>query len=364
MKKIIIIMYLAICVLSFGAGNRPVARLLGTSNGKIINQENEDKVYPLASVTKMMTLLLTFEAIETGDISMDDMVNIPEEVRKIGGSRIWMTKGDRLSVRDLIKAAAVYSANNAAYSLAYYVGKGDIDSFVKSMNKKANILGMENTHYYTPAGLPPEMTGKQMDVSTVNDVYKLSRELLKYDDYLKIASMKEATIRNGEQTFKNRNKLLGIYGIYGLKTGHHSLAGYNISIVSKKNNLSMIEVVLGAPDEKTRDKIVLKDLEGFYNNYSYKKLLSKGDKIGMVQIKNGIKPNVKFYSSRDYFGVIKKDAEVKREIKIQKNITAPVKAKTVVGEYRILIDGKVYLKKELTIDEPIEKKSFFDRIFN
>ena len=364
MKKIIIAIYLVIGVLSFGEGDRSAAKLLGTSDGRIMNQVNGDKVYPLASVTKMMTILLTYDAIESGKISMNDMVDIPEEARKVGGSRIWMTVEDRLSVRDLIKATAIYSANNTAYSLAYYVGDGNLDEFVRLMNVKAKSLEMMDTNYYTPAGLPPHMTGTKMDISTVNDIYKLSMELLKNDDYMKIASMKEASIRNGQQKFKSRNKLLGIDGIYGLKTGHHSLAGYNISIVSKKNNLNMIEIVFGSPNEKTRDAVVLDDLDKFYNDYGCVDLLVRGEKLGTLKIKDGVESDVSFYAENNYTKLMAKNKKIEKQVIMKKDIKAPVEAGTLVGEYRILLDGKLYLKSDLVMEKSVEKLSFFKRIFN
>ncbi len=360
MKKLIVGLYLIISIFSFGEeGGRTISKLLGTSKGKLINVVDGDKVYPLASVTKMMTILLTYEAIENGKISMDDMVDIPTEISKIGGSRIWMAKNDRLSVRDLIKATAIYSANNAAYSLAYYVGDGSVDKFVRMMNEKAKSLGMTNTVYYTPAGLPPHMTGTEMDVSTANDIYKLSMVVLKNSDYMEIASKKEDTIRNGQQNFKNRNKLLGKDGIYGIKTGHHDIAGYNISIVSKKNGLTMIEIVLGAPDEAKRDKVVLEDLNNFYSNYSNKTLLAKGKKIATIEIKGGEKQSVSFYSPKNFSKMLDNNVEVKNEVILEKNLVAPIKAGTVVGEYKILLDGEVYLKMNLIMKDPIEKVGLF-----
>ena len=351
-------------VLIFGEVDRVAAKLLGTSDGKIIRQVNGEKVYPLASITKMMTILLTYDAIESGKISMSDMVDIPEEARKIEGSRIWMLSKDRLSVRDLIKATAIYSANNTAYSLAYYVSNGNLDEFIRMMNEKAKSLEMVHTNYYTPTGLPPHMTGTKMDVSTVNDIYKLSMELLKNDDYMKIASMKKASIRGGQQKFDNRNKLLGIDGIYGMKTGHHSLAGYNISIVSKKNNLKMIEIVFGSPDEKTRDRVVLEDLERFYNDYDYIKLLIYGEKLGTLKIKDGVKSEVSFYADSNYTKLMAKNIRIEKQVMMDKDIEAPVKAGTIVGEYRILLDGKLYLKSNLIMDKSVEKLGFFKRIFN
>jgi len=364
MKKIIIVIYLIISTLSFGQKEKLVAKLLGTTDGKIISCINGDKIYPLASITKMMTILITYDAIFNEEISMNDIVNIPKDEKKIKGSRIWMAKEEKLSVRDLLKATAIYSANNAAYSLAYYIGNGDLNKFTKRMNEKAKLLGMMNTNYYTSTGLPPYMTGTKMDVSTVKDIYKLSIELLKNDDYMKIASMKDAKIKNGQQKFKNRNKLLGIDGIYGMKTGHHSLAGYNVSIVSKKRNLNVIEIIFGSPDEQTRDKIVLEDLNQFYNNYDYRNLLICGEKLGELKVKGSLVSKINFYAEKDFIKLMPKNMKIEKKIIMKENLEAPIEVGTKVGEYRILIDDKIYLKKDLKIQHFIKKISFFQKIFN
>jgi D-alanyl-D-alanine carboxypeptidase (penicillin-binding protein 5/6) len=365
MKKIIIGIFLALSVVSFANNDvRSVARLLGTSDGRVINVVDGDKIHPLASVTKMMTILLTYEAISKGEISMDDMVRIPDETRRVSGSRIWMAIDDQLSVRDLLKATAIYSANNAAYTLAYYIGNGDVEGFVRSMNKKAISLGMKNTKYYTPAGLPPKMTGKKMDISTVNDIYKLSMVLLRNRDYMTIASMKETTIRNGEQKFSNRNKLLGRDGIYGMKTGHHSEAGYNISIVSKKNGLSMVEVVLGASNEKKRDEVVLGDLDEFYTNYKKRTIISEGEEMGVAEIEGGEETMISFYAPKNYNKLLNNNVKIRKEVVMNKGLKAPIAAGTIVGKYRVLLDDQVYLEKDLTIKHSIKKLGFFGRIFN
>jgi len=363
MRKILIIMYLIISILTFGQ-EKYSSKLLGTTSGEIIKVTNGDEIHPLASVTKMMTLLLTFESLARDEISMENKVNIPEKFRHIGGSRIWMGRNDVLSVEDLIKSTAIYSANNAAYSLANYVGKGNLPKFVETMNKRAKELGMKNTNYYTPAGLPPYMTGEKMDVSTVKDIYILSQELLKYPEYLKIASLKKTTIRNGEQEFENRNKLLGTYGIYGLKTGHHDAAGYNISIVSKKNNKSVIEIVFGSPDEKTRDKVVLEDLDDFYRNYKYVTFLKKGREIAVIPIKNGVMSQVRFYANENLEKMVSNNTKVQRKVKLRENIEAPIDKGDILGTYEVLLDGKVYISKPLVVTKKIEKKNIFQRIFD
>ena len=181
---------------------------------------------------------------------------------------------------------------------------------------------------------------------------------------MKIASMKDAKIKNGQQKFKNRNKLLGIDGIYGMKTGHHSLAGYNISIVSKKRNLNVIEIIFGSPDEQTRDKIVLEDLNQFYNNYDYRNILICGEKLGELKVKGSIVSKVNFYAEKDFIKLMPKNTKIEKKIIMKENLEAPIEVGTKVGEYRILIDDKIYLKNDLKIQHSIKKISFFQKIFN
>jgi len=267
-KLILTFIFFLLCLTSL-ADPINVAELVADENGNPIVYKNIDKVHPLASVTKMMTALIVFEKIENGELSLKDRVSISEGASRIGGSRIYMKQGEYMSVEDLLKSTIVYSANNAAYALAEHVG-GSADGFVKIMRKRAKELGMDSTVYNTPTGLPTNMTGKDMDVSTARDIVKLSTEVLKHPAYLKMVNVKKSYIRNGRAEMPNRNKLIGsVQGIDGLKTGHHDSAGYNISISAKRGSKRIIVVVLGAPDEKERDKEVVTLVEKFYRRYEF-----------------------------------------------------------------------------------------------
>lgn len=267
-KLILVFIFFQVCFVSF-SDNGIVAELVSDENGNVIVSRNIDKVHPLASVTKMMTALIVFEKIENGEINLKDKVTISEEAYKIGGSRIYLKQGERLSVEDLLKSTIIYSANNAAYALAEYIG-GTADEFVKIMRSRAKALGMNSTIYNTPTGLPPSMTGRKMDVSTARDIMKLSTEILKHPRYIKMVNVQKSSIRNGRDEMPNRNKLIGsVHGIDGLKTGHHDSAGYNISISVKRGGKRLVVVVLGAPDEKKRDREVVSLIEKFYRRYEY-----------------------------------------------------------------------------------------------
>ena len=252
------------------------AVIVGDTKGNVIFAKDADTMYPLASVTKMMSLMVTFDEINAGNISLNDSVRISKNPLKYGGSGIALKVGQMFVLEDLIKASAVYSANNATYAIAEYVGKGSVFSFVTKMNRKLKELGLQNEiRYHTPAGLPTRVTKQPMDEGTARGIYKLSIEALKYKKYIEIAGIKSTKIHNGKISIRNRNHLIGENGVYGIKTGFHKEAKYNIAVASKFEDTDVIIVVMGGETYKTRDKIVLSVLDILNNNYTVKNGLIK-----------------------------------------------------------------------------------------
>lgn len=334
------------------------AILLGDDKGKIYYSENADMIHPLASVTKVMTIMVVFDEIEKGRVKLTDKVKISTKVASIGGSRIYMKRGDIFTLEDLIKATAIYSANNAAYAIAEYVSNGDIDSFIKKMNKKAKEIGAEGElEFHTPNGLPPHMTKKGMDIGTAKGIYKMSIAAEKYKKYMEIASMKNEEIGNGQDgkiKLRNRNHLLGKEGVYGIKTGNHSKAGYNITVVSDKDGAKIFTVVLGSPTYKIRDKSVLEEMEKFHANYNYRKITDKNIALGQVAVFSGEKDYIEVYPDKEYKKILPKDSNIKINIKRNKMVIAPVSAGKVLGEYRITIDGSIVQSGKLITKEPVK----------
>ena len=252
------------------------AVIVGDTKGNVIFAKDADTMYPLASVTKMMSLMVTFDEINAGNISLSDSVRISKNPLKYGGSGIALKAGQIFILEDLIKASAVYSANNATYAIAEYVGNGSVFSFVARMNRKLKEYGLENEiKYHTPAGLPTRVTKQPMDEGTAGGIYKLSIEALKYKKYIEIAGIKNTKIYNGKISIRNRNHLIGENGIYGIKTGFHKEAKYNIAVASKFEDIDVIIVVMGGETYKTRDGIVLSVLDILNNNYTVKNGLIK-----------------------------------------------------------------------------------------
>ena len=245
------------------------AVLVGDLNGNVIFSKNADKMYPLASVTKVMSLLVTFDEINAGNISLNDSVRISKTPLKYGGSGIALKEGQIFVLEDLIKASAVYSANNATYAIAEYVGEGSIFNFVAKMNKKLKQLGLQNDiKYHTPAGLPTRNTKMPMDEGTPRGIYKLSIEALKYHKYIEIAGIKNTKIHNGKISIRNRNHLIGEDGVYGIKTGFHKEAKYNITVAVKFEGIDLIIVVMGGETYKTRDDLVKTIIANLKENYT------------------------------------------------------------------------------------------------
>ena len=252
------------------------AVVVGDTKGNIIFAKDADTMYPLASVTKMMSLMVTFDEINAGNISLSDSVRISKNPLKYGGSGIPLKAGQIFVLEDLIKASAVYSANNATYAIAEYVGNGSVFSFVAKMNRKLKDYGLQNEiRYHTPAGLPTRVTKQPMDEGTARGIYKLSIEALKYKKYIEIAGIKKTKIYNEKISIRNRNHLIGENGIYGIKTGFHKEAKYNIAVASKFEGTDVIIVVMGGETYKTRDGIVLSVLDILNNNYTVKNGLIK-----------------------------------------------------------------------------------------
>ena len=361
MKKIILLMLIIATNLFASEENKNYkSYILATDEGKIVSEENSRVLYPLASVTKMMTLMVVYDAIDSGEISKKDRVVMDSETAKVGGSKIWMGVGQKISVDDLIKATAVHSANNAAYALAKYVGKGSADSFVKRMRSKAKELGIENeVKFYTPSGLPSDMTGKKMDVGSAYGIYKISVEALenpKYNEYVNVASKKSVKIYSGKTRLLNRNKILGKEGIFGIKTGHHSEAGYNMAVASKKNNIELVYVILGGKNESIRDRKILNDIGKFYDENRRVFFLRKDNPVDNIILENATMKNLEIFPDESFTKIVGKNTRVEFIVKYDE-IKLPLEKGNEIGKYILLLNGKIEKEGKLIIKEKILRKN-------
>lgn len=239
------------------------AILIDEDSGTVLYEKNADEQRPIASITKVMTLLLTFEALEEGKISLEDYVPISEHAYSMGGSQIWLEPGEQMTLNDMLKAICVSSANDAAVAVAEYVG-GSEPAFVQKMNEKATALGMTQTHFENACGLDQEG-----HLSSARDVAIMSREmLLHHTEVRDYCSIWTDTLRDGATQLVNTNKLLKSYsGITGLKTGTTSKAGVCISASAERDDLRLIAVVLGSASGKERFEAATALLDYGFANY-------------------------------------------------------------------------------------------------
>ena len=242
------------------------ALLIGDVNGNIIKEDNSSAVRPLASVTKIMTSILTLDKIKQGSISYEDKVTVSSKAASVPYG-IKLIAGKQYTVRDLLKATIIKSSNNAAYALAEYVA-GDVPSFVNLMNQKARSYGLNSLRYCSPHGLPPKYTGSCMDQGNAKDLYKLAQITLKdYSEYLNFSKNKTDYVDNGNTKVSSTNSLLGnVLGVDGIKTGYHEAAGSNIVLTANRGNDRMIAVILGSDRARDRNAIGAKEINDYYAN--------------------------------------------------------------------------------------------------
>lgn len=369
MKKKVIVGMLLMATFAFGKREVPdyKAYILGDSKGNVYYEYNDNKELPLASVTKMMNILVVLDEVHKGNIHMDDLVPIDWEAVSAGGSSIPMKSGEKFYLRDLMKAAAIKSANNAAYAMAKYAGGGSTKRFVQMMNEKAKSLGLQNDlEFHTPAGLPTHMTHKPMDVGTAKGIYKLSLEAIKYKDYMAIAGIPETYIRaygSDEDIFlKSTNHLLGTYGVFGIKTGYHTRAGFNMSVASTEENITTVTVVLGGKSIKIRDNKILDLMGKFHERYKNKEITNTSKSLIDIPVKDGVKNFVEAYPSKNFSEVVTKNSDVRIDLDRDITLEAPVKAGTIVGEYVVYKDGQKVFQDKLMVKDNISKKTLLDKI--
>lgn len=328
--------------------------ILGDSNSDcIMFEHNADEKLPIASMTKIMTMLLTMEAIDSGKINFSDVVVVSETAAKKEGSHVYLSSGENITVEELIKAVAVASGNDAAMALAEHVA-GSLDEFVKLMNKRAQELGMKNTNFVNCNGLDAPQ-----HYSSARDVYIMTKELLKHEKITKYTTIWMDTLRNGTFGLSNTNKLVRHYeGTTGVKTGSTSVAGFCVSASAMRNNMHLISVVVGADSSQHRFADASNLLNFGFNSY---KCVEKGRKeqihkyAEVKKSKNKIYPVV--YSNDLKFLCPKtlSEKDITTEEKITENLHAPVEKGTKIGEITYTYKGQVLGKTDVIMKECAEK---------
>ena len=374
MKKILIFILLITCFLSSGLSAFAVystknvaeiqaaneielgvdvgsAYLIEASTGKVLYSENEFSAASPASVTKVMTLLLVCEALSAGKFDLKDTVTVSAHAASMGGSQVFLEEGERITVEDLIKSTVIASGNDSAVALAELTA-GSEAAFVKMMNKRALELGLKKTSFENTTGLDDTTTNHY---TCAADIAAMSRELIKHEIILKYSSIWQDTIRNGEFTLTNTNRLVRYYdGCNGLKTGSTDKAGYCISATAKRGNMQLIAVIMGAKSRDDRNQAARELLDFGFANFA---LYERGEEfIENCDVLGGIKDSVALYC-RPFSCVVDKSriSEVELVYDIPERLNAAIIEGDIVGSIVYKVGGKQIGKSDIYASESVEK---------
>lgn len=330
----------------------PSVILVESQTGQVLFEKNAHEKLPPASVTKIMTMLLTIEAVDSGQIKMEDMVTCTEEAASMGGSQVYLEEGEQMSVHDMLKAVAVASGNDAAVALACHLA-GSHEGFVKKMNERAKELGMENTNFVNCNGLDDEN-----HYTTAYDISVMSRELISHPRIFEFTSIWMDSLRNGDFGLVNTNKLIRFYeGANGLKTGSTSVAKYCLSASAKRNDMNLIAVIMAAPTSKERFADATKLLDYGFANYAIANSLVTDEDLTEIKVKKGAE-NIVNPGAKEQTGVlVSKDKlnSIEKRLSIPEEIEAPIAKGQKIGEIEFFIDGNKVGGTDLVALKDIKK---------
>ncbi len=331
------------------------AILMNAETGEILYEYNADERLPEASITKVMTLLLVFEAIESGKISYEDEVRCSAHAAGMGGSQIWLEEGETMTVDELLKAAVVGSANDASVALAEHIA-GSHESFVVMMNDRARELNMTQTSYKNCTGLDAEG-----HLTSALDVAIVSAELLKHEDILNYSTIWMDTLRNGEFQLANTNKLLRSYpDAIGLKTGTTSQAGCCVSAAARRDGMTLIAVIMGAPNSKTRFAEAAALLDYGFANWEVASVAEYAPDTESVKVRAGMERSLSTAAMLDGYVVVEKGrrGDITAEVVYDGEVTAPVVSGQTVGTVKLTLDEKTLGEYKIITTAGTERVTF------
>ncbi len=342
----------------------PSCILIEQTTGKILYEKNSHEQLRPASVTKVMSVLLIMEALDSGKISLTDKVPCSENASKMGGSQIWLDVREELTVDEMLKAICVVSANDCTVAMAEFLA-GSTEAFVEKMNAKARELGMKDTCFKNCHGLDEDG-----HVTSSYDISLMSRELLqKHPTIKKYTTIWTDTLRDGKSELTNTNKLIRNYkGATGLKTGSTGLALYNLSASATKNDLSLIAVIMKAPSTKVRFAEAQKLLDYGFNNYSYIQFAKKGNRVKSVPVNKGVESLVEVNYEQDSGCLLPKGKErnVEEIVNIPEYVNSPIQGGDKIGEVRYMLDGEQIGYTNLIAANTVKKinlSNMFETVF-
>ena len=335
------------------------AILIEQDSGTILYEQDSHAALPPASVTKVMTMLLIYEAEQAGQFAWDDTVTVSEHAASMGGSQVFLEEGETQTAADMTKCIAIASANDAAVAMAEFVA-GSEDAFVQRMNERAQELGMTDTHFENACGLDTDG-----HITSAYDIALMSRELMRnFPEIQQYTTTWQDSIvhhtRRGEETFglTNTNKLIQWYdGATGLKTGSTGNALYCLSATAERDGMNLIAVVMAAPDFKTRFQEAMQLLDYGFANYVVETGREKGYVAGQVPVSKGNTAMVEAVTAEDISVLLPKNSDAAWESKVSllPAVQAPIAADTKVGEMIYILEGAEVGRVDLVAAQDVPK---------
>ncbi len=330
--------------------------LMATDTKDVLYKENELEHLSPASVTKIMSILLCLEALDTGKIKLTDKVTASKNAVAMGGSQIWLEEGEIMTVDELLKAVVIASANDACTALGEHIAGSDV-AFVKMMNDRARELGLKNTNFENCTGLDDTT---KAHYSCAYDLAVISCEVMKYDLIKDYSTIWLDSLRAGKTELNNTNKLVKSYkGITGLKTGTTSNAGFCVSATASRDGLNLVAVVLGSDTSEHRFQTAEYLLDKGFAEYSSRKIKIDKNKLTPVKINNGKQKSIiPSFSDTQNIVLPKDNGKLKYDFKIKKVVNAPVKKGDSLGSVKVISNGKTVKVIPLYADRGVDKVNF------
>jgi D-alanyl-D-alanine carboxypeptidase (penicillin-binding protein 5/6) len=330
------------------------ALLEDADSGKVLYEMNADMDWPPASMAKMMLLLIAQEEVEAGHFSPNDLVRVSERSAMTGGSRLGLRQGEIYPLGELMKAALIKSANDAAVAVAEKIA-GSVEGCVQAMNQRAKALGLTHTAYRTVDGLPPRPT-HDADLTNATDLARLGRELLKHTDLLKWSGVEVADFDNGSTMLRNTNHLVGHFeGCDGLKTGFTTQAGFNLTATAKRGDMRLIAVVLGAPSNAERFRQAARLMDWGFDNFKRVSVLERGQLLP-VHVQGPSGQSIQPIAASEYKLVVPRGepANIKLEYDVPPSVEMPVLLGASMGEVVVRRSGEVVAKVQAICPIPVD----------
>ncbi len=363
MKKFIILFLLLLITVNVKAAelakNSAASILMEFSSGNILYENNSSEELSPASMTKVMTMLLIMEALETKKTTLNDDVVVSPNAARMGGSQVFLEAGSTMKVEELLKAIAIASANDASVALAEHIS-GSTTAFIAKMNERCNALGCTNTNFMNVHGLD-----ESSHYSSAKDMALMTRELLKHKDILKYTTIYEEYLNKPDGTstwMVNTNKLVRFYqGVDGVKTGFTSEALYCLSATAKRNNMRLISVVMKAPTTKARTDDTVELLNHGFSNFKIKIILDTNKDLGKIEVLGGKEKtvNIKLLEDATNLENINDEKKYSYNIKVDK-VKAPVKIGDIVGKLEVIENNKIIKNVDITVSKDVKKANIWD----